>query len=570
MLLAALPARPVQLAHAVQAMGFDLVIPVSWGEEVIADHTLRMLGQAGPRAMVFCSCPLVRTRLMQVGNELTPHLISTVAPPVAAARYLRALQPDTQLRITFLGSCEGAVDAAIDVRIAPLDFLKRLEQRGISAVRQPTMFDAVIPPDRRRHWSLPGGVPSHPALAERGAQHRLEVLINADLASSIADHLLLADQVVVDLAPQVGCACAGSVAVHHTAASREALAALEPPRSALPVIEGDIRVDVELSMPYLVASEGGGSRPVLRLADKAPKAIESTGKPTASNDVARTDTPVVPTAPAAENRRPPRPRIAVTPPGIPLLDAAEPARTAPPTEPVPPAPTPPVVELRMLTFSPGGESGNASPAVPRAAAPPPAGGDQAAPHDAPRSDGPAPRRRTPTHGLHHFARQSPATRVSGSDGSEVPRAYAALRGRRTPPHAPAIPSPSGDTATLTPPDLPAVVEADELIPVVPIGTTPEPVILDEAPAPDTEADQSPAPVDSLPVAAAQHVTSTPVVEAVVLEQPRGVGPKLGSRKAPPPGPPPSPERNGRRLWGLLASVVAIAALTLLLKLVFDP
>jgi len=46
MLLAALPGRPVQLAHAILAAGFDLVIPVSWGEEVLAEHALRVLERA--------------------------------------------------------------------------------------------------------------------------------------------------------------------------------------------------------------------------------------------------------------------------------------------------------------------------------------------------------------------------------------------------------------------------------------------------------------------------------------------------------------------------------------------
>ena len=34
--LAALPATPVQLAHACRALGYDVAFPASWGDEVVA------------------------------------------------------------------------------------------------------------------------------------------------------------------------------------------------------------------------------------------------------------------------------------------------------------------------------------------------------------------------------------------------------------------------------------------------------------------------------------------------------------------------------------------------------
>ena len=34
--LAALPATPVQLAHACRALGYDMAFPASWGDEIVA------------------------------------------------------------------------------------------------------------------------------------------------------------------------------------------------------------------------------------------------------------------------------------------------------------------------------------------------------------------------------------------------------------------------------------------------------------------------------------------------------------------------------------------------------
>src|SRR5690606_23192889 len=74
--LAALPARPLQLAHAILACGYDLVVPVSWGEEVVAEHALRAISARGGAPAVFCACPTLRARLLASGSELAPFLIS--------------------------------------------------------------------------------------------------------------------------------------------------------------------------------------------------------------------------------------------------------------------------------------------------------------------------------------------------------------------------------------------------------------------------------------------------------------------------------------------------------------
>ena len=130
LLIAALPGRPLQVAHAIHACGYDLVIPASWGDELVARYGLEALDQAGSRPMVFSACPKVRSRLMASGTELLPHLISCIAPPAATARYLRALQPDLRLRVTYIGGCPGAADTSIDVRIRLRSFSQLSRHAG--------------------------------------------------------------------------------------------------------------------------------------------------------------------------------------------------------------------------------------------------------------------------------------------------------------------------------------------------------------------------------------------------------------------------------------------------------
>src|SRR5512134_3836887 len=189
LLLEALPGRPLQVAHAIHACGYDLVVPVSWGEELVAMHVLDALETAGERPLIFSACPKVRSRLMASGPELLPHLVPCIAPPAAAARYLRALEPDVRMRITYIGACPGAVDTSIDVRIAPADFLAHLEKRSIAILEQPLVYESVIPPDRRRYASLPGGMPARDGVSQRGFQ--FAVLRDGDeISAEIAQHII--------------------------------------------------------------------------------------------------------------------------------------------------------------------------------------------------------------------------------------------------------------------------------------------------------------------------------------------------------------------------------------------
>ena len=163
-MLAALPATPVQLAHACLRAGFANVIPASWGDELVASAVLRRLPEFGNGPVIQCSCPIVAHRLLSVGGDLRPAMLGFVAPPVAIARYVRALSGSTPVRITYVGGCPGANDDAIDIRMRPDALLALLADRDIVVEDQPRVFESILPPDRRRFRSQPGGVPTADSL----------------------------------------------------------------------------------------------------------------------------------------------------------------------------------------------------------------------------------------------------------------------------------------------------------------------------------------------------------------------------------------------------------------------
>ncbi len=248
-LVAALPARPVQLSHAIHAMGYDFAVPVSWGEEIVAEHALRALNARRQAPAIFCACARMRERLLASGSELAAHIVAFVSPAVAAARYVRALQPTVRMRVTYIGSCDTGGDAAINATLAPDDLLRRLAERGISAVRQPAVFDSVIPPDRRRFYSLPGGCPAPTALASHAPEWHQVTVDDEAFATSLAELLLEGARAVIDLTPRLGCPCCaalGSAARDEREGHRPTLLGeLEPPRSNAPVLDHDIDVAVD-------------------------------------------------------------------------------------------------------------------------------------------------------------------------------------------------------------------------------------------------------------------------------------------------------------------------------------
>ena len=245
-LLASRPATPVQVAQACFAAGFRDAVPASWGDEIVAAACARAVRERGKRPLIMCACPRVAQRLLSAGDELESCFVSLVPPPVAAARYVRAGLANGDVHITYVGDCPGAVDDAIDQRISPAAFLAILAAQGIVLVQQPKYFDSVIPADRRRFASVPGGTPTVEFLRVTAPGHSLLEVDDDDFASPIAQRLLAGDPVVIDVATRMHCVCSGAVAGVPASQARAEVTALEPPRARSSVVDDSIAMKLNV------------------------------------------------------------------------------------------------------------------------------------------------------------------------------------------------------------------------------------------------------------------------------------------------------------------------------------
>lgn len=236
MLLAALPATPVQLAHACYQLGFEIVVPASWGDELVAHAVLEDLRHRDREPVIQCTCPLVFERLLANGQHLLPSMVQTASPAVAAARYARQAFAPRHLNITYVGACPGARHTSIDERCVPDELLRALAEHDISIADMPTVFDSVLPPDRRRFVSLPGGCPSQEALWQASDGRMLREVTQPTFSTDLAQTLVWREHVMVDVAPSLGCACAGSCSRLGARSGRVAVMAVEPPRATQPVL----------------------------------------------------------------------------------------------------------------------------------------------------------------------------------------------------------------------------------------------------------------------------------------------------------------------------------------------
>jgi hypothetical protein len=450
-MLAALPATPVQLAHACLRAGFANVIPASWGDELIAAAILRRLSvEKGPA--IQCTCPKVAHRLLSAGSDLRPVMVPLVSPPVAVARYVQSLAKPTIARITYVGSCPGAVDDSIDIRMSPEALLAMLAEREIVPQEEPRVFEGVIPPDRRRFRSQPGGLPTVDALWNEPNPRTLVEIEGGDISTEIAQHLLNGSPVLIDVSARLGCVCAGALSGVNAKEARTHVVAHEPPRATSPVVNELEPIDLDLVVPAATRA------PV----DVVPE-IDSTPRHSPTEGVRESD--VAPPLPAVANEPTPPPPASDVP-SAPATNVLSPTPIVPPVAPQPaPAVSPPPIALPSPPHSPPPPRASPTRVVPTLEDP--RSGRQCSGASPPR----------PVTGSIPVAR--------GVVGRALPRAYIARR--RSPPRSvDTVPPPA------EPPVSPSLPVDEPPPPVVEFFEKPAPVAL-ELPEPTRElmSDSSP-------------------------------------------------------------------------------
>lgn len=312
------------------AAGYDAVVPASWGDELVASRVVaRIQAQKGPALQ--CSCPHVAERLAPNADAIQSMLICTVSPVVAVADYLRALYAPARPTIAFAGACGAGGSDPIDTWMSPAELFEMLMQRGIALASQPTEFEN-LPLDRRRFHSEPGGLPSRATLRQLEPAVTCVEVQDSDFVTTVGQHLLGEEPVLLDVAAALGCACAGAAGAT-PAAARARVREHEPPRAPSPVVDHAIPIVLDADMSRVqpqrvaVATGGGnGSRatppeppPTMPTAPAEPPRRRSpAGMPRpvfgAAPRTSRTDGRTLPRAYIARRRSSPRGMTTIDPP----------------------------------------------------------------------------------------------------------------------------------------------------------------------------------------------------------------------------------------------------------------
>ena len=277
----ALPATPIQLIGASLAIGFDVVVPGSWGDELVAELATSKLERRGGEPAVFCACPRVCQRLRGRVPELEPALLVLPAPPLALAKYLRETYSTRLAGLAFVGRCPSARAPHYDTWFEPSRFLELLRKNGLDPASQPGYLDGILPPDMRRFRSLPGGLPARNALETLRIPYSIAVTEGRDLLAEVAQELLSGESVLIDPSPALGCSCAG--AMQHTLplAARPAVTSLEPPRATAPVVAmpASWRQDSDFMIASFNSDSGASvrRRPIVRPAITPSQTVADAG-----------------------------------------------------------------------------------------------------------------------------------------------------------------------------------------------------------------------------------------------------------------------------------------------------
>ncbi|MEO5569028.1 MAG: hypothetical protein ABIR92_11080 [Gemmatimonadaceae bacterium] len=260
-------------------------------------------------------------RLGPNASKLDDSIFWLSTPPVAAAQYIRAHSGTAEVHITYAGACPGAMDTSIDQRITPTELLLSIGARGIDVAAQPTVFENIIPPDRRRHFSAAAGSPDPQRLWEAAA-FRVAQPTDIDLSIGVAQLLLSDDRVLIDIAPSVGCICRTNATF-----DSDPTVAL---RSPSPIVRAGV-VDVTRSAPAIREPESRHARRG-NFAPVADEQAPEVSRPPAGGSKRPTPAKIVFRRQSAWRRQTPRPGaivartsavLAAVPERLPMLQRIE-------------------------------------------------------------------------------------------------------------------------------------------------------------------------------------------------------------------------------------------------------
>lgn len=239
------PRRPEQLVNACYRAGFRIVHRGVIGDELVAAEYQRLWQEGGWGTMIRSTCPVIVSTVRHEYPDLVPYLAPVQNPVAAEVSYIRE-RYGQDTRIVYAGVCLADGGQAVDAVITLQELEQLFGARGVDVAAQPAYFTR-IPEERRRHVSVAGGLPQ-PVLVEEPQASRRFRKVRRDLgqldsmARAVRDGLELG---FVDILPCEGCLDHPLMGPKDELyARRNQLAGCEPPRSASPILDPAVKVDV--------------------------------------------------------------------------------------------------------------------------------------------------------------------------------------------------------------------------------------------------------------------------------------------------------------------------------------
>jgi diguanylate cyclase (GGDEF)-like protein len=252
------PSTPEQLLNACYELGFKQVFMELLGDELVAAEYLRLWEERDDgRTWLRSTSPVVVEYVRLRHPNLLELLAPVVTPAVALSRYLVSRFGDAPQVYAGLDCPGGTARDRERLPVVTLSGLGELFRRhGVDPQAQPTTLSR-IPTERRRHLSVPGGLPRNLLDSQRLSSRRFRKI--RDLKQLAAVDRLFRDGDpglgFLDVLPFEGTLDHPGLGPRDELHWRRSIAELaDLPRSAVPVIEA--RPDLDLSLDH----EPGPSR----------------------------------------------------------------------------------------------------------------------------------------------------------------------------------------------------------------------------------------------------------------------------------------------------------------------
>jgi iron only hydrogenase large subunit-like protein/nitrogen-specific signal transduction histidine kinase len=130
----------------IRALGFDYVVEVSFGADLVAHRYRNLISEAGAENYISSDCPAIVSFIRFYHPDLTRNLIPVVSPMVAMTRVMRKKHGD-DLPVVFIGPCvaKKSENPEVDVAITFLELREMFESSGItSETALPSEFDPPL------------------------------------------------------------------------------------------------------------------------------------------------------------------------------------------------------------------------------------------------------------------------------------------------------------------------------------------------------------------------------------------------------------------------------------------